>query len=656
MKIHIRVRKWQALFAGMLLGLITAGIASYLATNSIVVAALILASIAILLFPIAVLLRNRGQALGTLIRETKTVRTTVNKIAKELPKIQESRYQSTAAQHMTGTSNQVPTMNSFPTHLINAATPVQTPRTKNLSLETTESTKPLSGKEEVHAWGAARQRGQYTPQLGSSFWRSGLPTVREAPIAIIADEFTYQSFNVNANLVRINPNSWRDQFEKSNPAMLLCESTWQGGSGAPWQGKIYASVRLPIENRIILLEILDYCNKKGIPTVFWNKEDPTLFDSRINDFVRTAALFDYVLTSAEECIPRYENQTGVLHAGLLKFAVEPSIFNPVGRSAQNQTAVFAGSWYGNFRSRCDITETVLDTVLASGLNLEIFDRNYDSKELRVQFPAKYKKLLRPSISFAETAQQYRLNAFGVTINTVNDSETMFARRAYEIASSGAVILSNSSLGLSNEFGDSAIYVDKNHENLREMSQESYDKRQLSGMKIALRNTYLHRLEEIFDFVGFKYQSIVNIADVFIIAKSLSEAEAAIKAGNTQTSFKQVVVVIDFDCLLNEQSRLLSIADSNVTIITMRSIKEGYRLDCLIKSPFIYFANHVSDFNVDVAYLTGAMQFGEKAIHASTGQQERFKHRLVEELGGCMIHSEDLLSYLNDPWPILVYEV
>ena len=91
------------------------------------------------------------------------------------------------------------------------------------------------------------------------------------------------------------------------------------------RAKIYTSIKFKKENRKELIEILDDCHEKGIPTVFWNKEDPVHFSDRINDFIRTSALFDYVFTTAVECVDLYIRDVGVPYADVLPFAVQPKL-------------------------------------------------------------------------------------------------------------------------------------------------------------------------------------------------------------------------------------------------------------------------------------------------------------------------------------------
>ena len=72
---------------------------------------------------------------------------------------------------------------------------------------------------------------------------------------------------------------------------------WKKGD---WENKITKDER---SDRSILFEILKYCKENKIPTVFWNKEDPVHYNNEYGgSFSDTAKNFDYIFTSAEECI------------------------------------------------------------------------------------------------------------------------------------------------------------------------------------------------------------------------------------------------------------------------------------------------------------------------------------------------------------------
>lgn len=447
---------------------------------------------------------------------------------------------------------------------------------------------PISGKA-AEKWIASRTGGDsFTPQNSNPAFRSGSrPFAKDIPVAMIADEFTFHSFKDEFDSVRLHPKNWREQFEKHQPQMFFCESAWQGGTPQehPWQAKIYASVRWPKENRGELLEILDYCHKKGIPTVFWNKEDPTHFEDRINDFVRTAALFDYVFTTAEECIDSYIKNVGCNHADVLPFAVQPRLFNPQGIVNAQNTANFAGTWYANYPQRCEAASTIMDSALEAGLGLLIYDRMYESTSPRHAYPEKYAGYTRPAIPYVQTAQAFKESKYGITLNTVDDSNSMFARRVFELAASGSVVLSNSAKGVRNFFGDSVLYPDVDPHAIRDLSDSDYRRLQSEAMSIALDNTYTDRAETILKTVGIDFQPAVQAPTAFAAVRTMAEYERYLAKLSSSKAFEKGLISVTHDADQSLEFKIGMRHDPGITVIRDSDLHfENYRVRSFLDTP------------------------------------------------------------------------
>ena len=71
--------------------------------------------------------------------------------------------------------------------------------------------------------------------------------------------------------------------------------------------------------------IISWCKRNGVPTAFWNKEDPVHFLT----FINVAEMFDYVFTTDVDCIARYKAVLRHDNVLLLPFACQPAIHNPL---------------------------------------------------------------------------------------------------------------------------------------------------------------------------------------------------------------------------------------------------------------------------------------------------------------------------------------
>lgn len=376
-------------------------------------------------------------------------------------------------------------------------------------------------------------------------------------VAMVVDEFTYNSFRSEFNAVVIEPENWREKFEQERPDIFFCESAWSGvdTERRPWKGRVYASENFKNENRAVLLDILAYCRQEGIPTVFWNKEDPAHYSDRVHDFVKTAREFDHVFTSAIECVDKYKNDYGLASVYPLPFATNPRLFNPVQQQQRTASVVFAGSWYANHVQRSADMENMLDQLTEKGFPIEIYDRYYDDSDPLHQWPEKYAKFIRPGLPHSQMPEIYKSSIYGLNFNTVSTSDTMFARRVFELISSNTLVLSNYSAGVDKIFGKNVVFLDKEPGRLEALTPAEIDLIRENALHQVLRgHTYADRWVQILSDIGMPYRVEEASLTYAIIVHSEEEAQAAV-AWFQQYEFAQ-------------QNRLLLIASLNIPDIEL----------------------------------------------------------------------------------------
>jgi spore maturation protein CgeB len=352
----------------------------------------------------------------------------------------------------------------------------------------------------------------------------------EFKVALIADEFTYNSFKDEFKAIVLEPDSWRQQFEESQPDIFFCESAWSGPDSTrrPWKGQVYASVNFAKENRTVLLDILAHCRQAGIPTVFWNKEDPTHFPDRVHDFVKTAREFDFVFTTAAECVELYRKEHGVANVFALPFATNPRLFNPVEKAERSSRIVFAGSWYANHKQRSIDMETVLDDMRAGGFEPEIYDRYHGAGDPLHNWPDKYQPFIRPGQPHERMPEVYKASRFGLNFNTVVDSTTMFARRVFELMSCNTLVVSNYSRGVDEMFGELVVFADRQPGRLGALAPDQIDELRQRALTLVLReHTYKRRWLSMLSAIGMPHRADDESVTVVCVVRTRADALAAI---------------------------------------------------------------------------------------------------------------------------------
>ena len=336
-------------------------------------------------------------------------------------------------------------------------------------------------------------------------------------IAIICDQFYWDSVKAAADFIYIDPVKWQDCTRDVD--CLLVVSAWHGlGGGTDWRGLPYEGS----ERRKLAYEIIDSCKERGVPSLFYSKEDPPSYA----DFLGLAKRCDYVFTSDDRCVRRYREDCGHDRVFPMRFCINPAYHNPVGsrHCAKERNVFFAGSWMKKFPERCKDMECMFDGVLAAGRGLNIVDRYYAIRgDERYSYPGKYLKYQAPAVDHDSLQKIHKLYDWCINVNTVKDSNTMFANRVYELQANGNLLISNYSLGVSNEFPNVFMVHDQKDVGLilNGFTDDEIYERQTAGVRrVMTGETCFDRIAEMLHIAGLAEKPPVR--KVLVIATKATD--------------------------------------------------------------------------------------------------------------------------------------
>ncbi|WP_316570818.1 glycosyltransferase [Neobacillus sp. YIM B06451] len=347
----------------------------------------------------------------------------------------------------------------------------------------------------------------------------------EIRVACILDTFSFECFKYECNLMQLYLTDWVEKIEAFKPHFLLVESAWRGVNDS-WRN-LLTSVGKHDHSQIKAL--IQYCNKKGIPTVFWNKEDPPNFPY----FITTAKFFDYVFTTDSNCIPKYQKMVNHERVYPLPFAAQPAVHNPIfSNNSPKENVAFAGTWYSfKHLKRQEFINLLLKPALR--YDLKIFDRMYLFKgNKNYQFPDYFQNNIIGYLDYLDMVKAYKIFKVFLNINSVASSPTMFSRRVFELLASGTCVISSISDGISSMFPGIVKVASsekdvENHLKRLLKNKEEREKLSLLGIReIHKHHLYKHRFEKILDLIGLQYERKGDLPGVSLITVNTSQEHIA----------------------------------------------------------------------------------------------------------------------------------
>ena len=347
-------------------------------------------------------------------------------------------------------------------------------------------------------------------------------------VGIILDEFSRDCFAPEFEPVTFRPDNWANVLRTTGAEMLLVESAWHGNDGS-WQYRI-ASYQKNTGDE--LLDLLACCKRNGVPTVFWNKEDPAHFDR----FIDKARLFDVVLTTDADCIPRYRERVGHDRVYALPFAAQPAIHNPVQTEPRLPKACFAGTYYATrFEQRQDDMLHLLRPAMRLGL--DIFDRMHGAvgvQKDQYRFPDEFQPAIRGRLDYKDMVRAYKQYRVFLNVNSVRQSPTMFSRRVFELLACGTPVVSTYAKGIEELLGRNGVYLAESEASAQRILEsllrdhDAWARASALGIrKVLSEHTYAHRFASICCWAGLGDAGLTSpLVAALVPVRSSADYDAA----------------------------------------------------------------------------------------------------------------------------------
>lgn len=396
--------------------------------------------------------------------------------------------------------------------------------------------------------------------------------LNQITLGLVADEFTTTTLASSVDVLTLSPDSWQKQLEENPVDAIFIESAWKGNKGQ-WHRKVgYYSD----EEFAELKGLLDYCCDQGIPSLFWNKEDPVHFER----FKQAAAQCDHVFTTDSRRIIPYLSleHSFIKTASSCPFFASPTIHNPLPSTREwKNTAAYGGTYYGE---RYPERSLYMDMIMsaAAPLGLTIYDRQHKDLDSPYKYPNGPDAYVEGGLTYDEMIQAYKGHPVQLNVNSVLDSPTMFSRRVVEAAACGAALVSGPALGMNRYLGGSGHVVRSESEAAEALEQLLHHpayrwRAALAGERAVMRaHTTEHRLTQMLRTAGLIIE-MPELSPFSVHTKKISRtaAERLLK----QTVWPQLVVAEHWDAgaqaLLEQQKIACHTADDKETLASRYSL-------------------------------------------------------------------------------------
>ncbi|WP_238324909.1 CgeB family protein [Paenarthrobacter nicotinovorans] len=487
-------------------------------------------------------------------------------------------------------------------------------------------------------------------------------STRDLPsVGVVLDEFSTQCFAPEARLWPISTRDYSEALERLRPDIMLIESAWNGNDG-DWAYHITG----PSGPRPAFYALIQACRQQGIPTVFWNKEDPPHFE----EFLTAAKEFDVILTSEESLIEAYSSAAGHGNVATLPFAAQPRIHKPLrDHQANVGNVAFAGQYFAHkFPERREQMELLFPP--SADLGLSIYSRALGG-DPNYAFPEPYAQFVVGSLPYEAMVRAYGHHKVFLNVNSVPQSKSMCARRIFELSSSKTAVVSVESEAISGAYAADEVFTVRTQPEAKEVlgrlvSDHQFRERAThkAWRRTLQRHTYSHRMQQIYAMAGLEWKAAQDDVTAVLVCSSLASLDRLICQAKEQTVDLENLVVV---CRVGpEDSQIKEVLQrrglSRATFILrtpqdIQNLQVDTRFVTVLSEAFDYAPNYVGDLRLYTLHdakprITGKALTGS----ANKGDSDYIGDSWSEDTEGFNVLSGAWISPASAGWkPLLMQE-
>ncbi|MFG2049303.1 glycosyltransferase [Micromonospora sp. NPDC048935] len=341
-------------------------------------------------------------------------------------------------------------------------------------------------------WHIEVATGDSVPAHAVRFESASLPTTPprrpDLRVAAVLGERSRTALRYEFGVQPVSGDSWRAAFRPAPPHLLLVESSCPAdGAGGPFttDGGL----------RPWVVDLLDHCRRHAVPTLFWNNDDPSGYES----FLPVARHFDWVFTVDASCARRYRADLGHERVGVLPFAIQPRVHNPVGAFSDSVGDI---AYVAPPR---DVGTGLLSAAAGLGLHVLLLGEAGSRPALSPDL----KDHVVSHLTYDQLLSAYRRYRVFLQVDPVSDA-TSLSPALLEPVACGTPVISGASPEAVAMVGPGGVDVDSNRSSPQLLvkallaSSELRDRQAVRGVRWVMReHTYAHRVDDLLRTVGLR---------------------------------------------------------------------------------------------------------------------------------------------------------